>query len=199
MARRNDHTKEEIRNMIVKTGCKLIEESGFSEFSTRKIAKKIGYTVGTLYNVYENYDDIILHINANTLDEMHNFIESRLNDEAKGGDSIKNLAKTYIEFANRNPNRWGALFEYNISQDLCSSEWYNKKIEKLFSIVESFLLEFISDKSEISKHTKVIWSSVHGICVLSLTKKLNSEGVESVESLTDSLIDNYLRGLENDS
>ena len=47
---------------------------GLSGFSTRQIAKKIGYTLGTLYNIFESYDDIILHINAATLDEPRSVI-----------------------------------------------------------------------------------------------------------------------------
>lgn len=196
MARRNDHTKEEIRQMVITTGCKLIEEFGFSEFSTRKIAKEIGYTVGTLYNVFDNYDDIILHINARTLDEMQSFIEANMNLQLKGVSSVKQIAKLYIDFAHQNRNSWSSLFEYNIPQELTSPEWYDQRIASLFGVVEGLLLDFIGKKSEALEHAKVIWASVHGICILSLTRKLNVVGVGSVEILTDSLIENYLRGLE---
>ena len=196
MARRNDHTKEEIREMIVSSGLNLIKNSGFSGFSTRQIAKEIGYTIGTLYNVFDNYDDIILHINATTLDDMGKFIEEGLNPKLKNAKAIKQLAKLYIDFAHKNRNSWSALFEYNIPPESYLPDWYNQRIEKLFSIVESLLSEFISKKSEALKHAKVIWASIHGICVLSLTQKLNVVGTASVEILTDSLIENYLRGLE---
>jgi AcrR family transcriptional regulator len=196
MARRNDHTKEEIREMVIRAGSDLIKSSGFSGFSTRQIAKEIGYTVGTLYNVFESYDDIVLHINASTLDDMRKFIEEGLNSKLKNAKAVKQLAKLYIDFAHKNHNSWSALFEYNVPSELDLPEWYNQRIENLFSIVEGLLSEFISKKSEALKHAKVIWASIHGICVLSLTQKLNVAGTESVEVLTDSLIENYLRGLE---
>ena len=144
MARRNDHAKKEIREMVVSTGLNLIRNSGFSSFSTRQIAKEIGYTVGTLYNVFDNYDDIILNINAATLDDMGKFIEEGLNPKLKNAKAIKQLANLYIDFAYKNRNCWGALFEYNIPPELDLPEWYSKKIEKLFSIVESLLSEFIN-------------------------------------------------------
>lgn len=196
MARRNDHTKEEIRQMVIKTGCKLIEESGFSEFSTRKIAKEIGYTVGTLYNVFESYDDIIIHINAKILDQMKDFIETNMNLELKGVNAIKQLAKLYIDFSHQNRNIWSSLFEYNIPQELRAPEWYDQRIESLFCVVEGVLSDFIDKKLNALDHAKVIWASIHGICLLSLTNKLNIVGVKSVEALTDSLIENYLRGLK---
>ena len=196
MARRNDHTKEEIREMVSHAGSELIKTSGFSAFSTRQIAKEIGYTVGTLYNVFDSYDDIVLHINAATLEDMRKFIEEGLNPKLRNVKAIKQLAKLYLDFAHNNHNRWSAIFEYNIPSELDLPEHYNQKVEKLFSITESLLSEFISKKSEALKHAKVIWASIHGICVLSLTQKLNVAGTASVEILTNSLIENYLRGIE---
>lgn len=196
MARRNDHTKEELRQMAIEAGCKLISEVGFSGFSTRQIAKNIGYTVGTLYNVFESYDDIVLHINAATLDKMRGFIEKKVNPKLKGEKAVKELAKLYIEFAHKNYKSWSALFEYNIPSDLELPKWYNERIENLFKIIGDILSHFISKKSEALKHAKVIWASIHGICVLSLTQKLNVVGKESAEDLTNSLIENYLRGIK---
>lgn len=196
MARRSDHTKEEIRQMAIEAGFKLIKEAGFSNFSTRQIAKEIGYTVGTLYNVFESYDDIVLHLNAKTLEKMGVFIKKNLNPKLKNVKAIKQLAKLYIEFAHKNHNNWSAIFEYNIPSKLDLPEFYNQKVEELFSIIEGILSEFISKKSEALKHAKVIWASIHGICVLSVRQKINVAGTASVEVLANSLIENYLRGLE---
>ena len=193
MARRNDHTREEIREMVISTGSKLINELGFSGFSTRQIAKEIGYTVGTLYNVFESYDDIILHINAATLDEMKKFITQNMNPKLKNTNAIKQLAKLYTEFAHANYKNWNALFEYTSPSPLPA--WYNEKTEGLFVIVENILSGFISKKSDAGKHAKIIWASIHGICILSLTKKLDVAGTKSIENLTDLLIENYLLGL----
>ncbi|MBU6339057.1 MAG: TetR/AcrR family transcriptional regulator [Rickettsiales bacterium] len=196
MARRNDHTKDEIREMVIKTGSDLIDKSGFSGFSTRQIAKEIGYTVGTLYNVFDSYDDIVFHINAVTLDDMKNFIKKNLKSSLKNSAAIKQLAHLYIKFASQNYNRWSALFEYNIPESLELPDFYGKKIDELFEMVEEVLINLIRKKTERLKHAKVIWASIHGICILSLTKKLNVEGINSVEELTNQLVHNYLRGID---
>ncbi len=194
MGRRNDHNREEIKQMIVLSGQDFIRKFGFSNFSTRKIAKDIRYTVGTLYNVFESYDNIILNINAKTLDDMRKFIEEGLDPKLKNAKAIKQLANLYIEFAHNNRNIWSTLFEYNTPVDLKLPKWYNKKIEKLFSILERQLSELINKKST-SKHAKVIWAGIHGICILSLTQKLNVSGTSSALILGKSLINNYLRGI----
>ena len=54
MGRRNEHSRDEIKEMAIEAGKKIIVEEGFSNLGARKIARAIGYTVGTLYNVFDN-------------------------------------------------------------------------------------------------------------------------------------------------
>src|SRR5690606_41192942 len=74
-----------------------------------------------------------------------------------------------------------ALPIYNIPSEIELPKWYNERIENLFRIVENILSEFVNKKSEASRHAKVIWAGIHGICVLSLTQKLNFAGSRSEE------------------
>lgn len=197
MARRNDHTKKELKNLVIEAGQKLIKQNGFANFSTRQVAKEIGYTVGTLYNIFESYEDIVLHINAATLDEMKTFIETNLNSKLKGDKQIKQLAELYIKFAHKNYNNWSALFEFSLPNQVTLPQWYEEKIHNLFLIVSNSLEQIIDGKSESLKHAKVIWASIHGICVLSLTQKIGAiTKFDSPEILTDLLIENYLKGLK---
>jgi hypothetical protein len=39
-----------------------------------------------------------------------------------------------------------------------------------------------------------LWAGIHGLCVLSLSRKLDLVESETLETLTHSLIDNYLKG-----
>ena len=78
MGRRNDHTRKELKEMAIKAGVELIEEGGFQNFSIRKVAARIGYSAGTLYNVFENSDDLVFHINSVTLDDLQSYVERSL-------------------------------------------------------------------------------------------------------------------------
>ena len=48
MARRADHTKEELTELVLRAGEAPIENEGFSAFGARRVAGGIGYTVGTI-------------------------------------------------------------------------------------------------------------------------------------------------------
>lgn len=198
MARRSDHSKEELMEIAVRAGKKNMSENGLLNFSARAAAREIGYTVNTIHNIFEGHDNYILHINATTLDDMREFIIERINKKDKGEKAIKKLANLYIEFAENNYNLWSALFEFKLPQDVPLPKWYEEKIKSLFDIVEEPLLPLLDNNSKLAERAaKVIWAGIHGICQLGISGKLDVVGAESIEILTDSLIENYLSGLKS--
>ena len=45
----------------------IVSETGLEGLTTRKVAKRIGYTVGTLYQLFNDADDLIEQMNTRTL------------------------------------------------------------------------------------------------------------------------------------
>ena len=196
MARRSDHSREEIREMAITAAEQIVVEQGYEGLSARKVAAAIGYTVGTLYLVFENLDDLILHINARTLDRLH----ARMTEsQANSGDAVDyllQLGQAYIRFANDDPHRWAMVFEHHFSGDQLVPAWYQEKIERMFALVEKGLEPLAKQRpqQEITQAARALWGGVHGICILALTDNLGVAGVDSVQDLTQSLISNYLKG-----
>ncbi len=77
MARRSDHTREELTELAIDAATALIEAEGFANFSARQVAAKIGYTVGTLYNVFGSYDRLLFHVHERPLDHWYEFMQAR--------------------------------------------------------------------------------------------------------------------------
>ncbi len=196
MARRSDHSRDELREMALSAAEQIVVEQGYEGLSARKVASAIGYTVGTLYLVFENLDDLILHINARTLDRLHarmTEIKTQCND---GSDYLLQLGETYIAFANDDPHRWAMVFEHRFSGDQVVPAWYQEKIARMFAMVEEGLEPLAKDRprQEITQVARALWGGVHGICILAVTDNLGIVGVESVQELTQLLISNYLKG-----
>ena len=200
MARRSDHSREELREMVLAVAEMIVEEQGYEGLSARKVATAIGYTVGTLYLVFENLDDLILNINARTLDRLH----ARLSEIQASTDDASNylmqLGQAYIHFADDDPHRWAMVFEHRSSEGQAVPEWYREKIMRMFAMVEEGLEPLAKDCSrlEVTQAARALWGGVHGICILALTDNLGITGVDSVQGLTQSLISNYLKGFTSD-
>jgi len=198
MGRRNEHSRAEIKKMAVEAGRKILKEEGFSGLSARKIARTIGYTVGTLYNVFDNYMDMIFHINAQTLDELTEKLENCVKTGTTGTQAIKNLGITYQEYALDNNNLWSALFEYP-RPDGDMPEWYAEKVNTLFSLPVKYLTPMCNGDIELAReHTSILWAGVHGICALGSTQRLCCGDDDPLDSKVVTMIENYLRGLTTD-
>ena len=70
MARRSDHTRDELKKLILEKSSELIRIGGVEAISSRKIAKSIGYTVGTIFQVFGTMDRLVATINMQTLEAL---------------------------------------------------------------------------------------------------------------------------------
>lgn len=195
MARRADHTRKELTELAVTAGLELIKKEGFSRFSARRLAARIGYTVGTLYNVFGSYDAMMLHINARTLDEWYAAMRTALEKNRKG-NPLHVLAKAYIDYSRTHHRQWTVLFEYSVSEDFALPEWYAQKMARFFALAQDLLYPLVNkDRRKAGRTAHVLWAGIHGICVLSLSGKLSLMREDSAEALALSFIDNYMVGL----
>jgi AcrR family transcriptional regulator len=196
MARRSEHTKEELKEMAINAGHNIVKSQGFTGFSARKVAAEIGYTVGTIYHVFGTHDLLIIHINARTLDNWYSALSKLIKDKKKPL-SINDLAKFYIEYSASHYNEWSALFEHTAHESENIPDWYIPKMRRFFDLVESLVSPYVGgNKKSARRAARVLWAGIHGICVLSFSKKLDLVESESTAILAKSFVNNYLRGLQ---
>ena len=71
MARRADHSREELCEIAMQAAERIVETDGLRALTARNVADAIGYSPGTLYNLFANLDELILQLNGRTLDALH--------------------------------------------------------------------------------------------------------------------------------
>ncbi|MDX1655414.1 MAG: TetR/AcrR family transcriptional regulator [Candidatus Competibacteraceae bacterium] len=196
MGRRNEHSREELREMALEAAGALVAEQGFRGLSARKVAAAIGYTVGSLYLIFRNLDDLILQLNARTLDQLYEALLTTRQDCSAPRDCLLALGQRYIEFARQHHHRWKLIFEHQLPPDQDLPPWYLERVSRTFELVQSQLQALAGPRSprELTLAAHALWSGVHGICVLSLDEKLDLAGHLSPEEVADSLVAHYLEG-----
>jgi AcrR family transcriptional regulator len=179
MARRSDHTREELKAMIVREGHRQISEVGFAHFSAREVAKRIGYSIGTLYNVFESYDLLILAINARTLALWQAHLEARLDGVEQG--RLRTLVEAYFEFAILHRHAWTALYDHRLPDDVRAPEYYREQIRLLTGIVrDEIAAVLLEDKmDEADALTRSLLATVHGHCFFTLNGTFQLLGEET--------------------
>lgn len=169
MARRSDHTREELRELFVKEGHRLMAEVGFAKFSGREVAKRVGYTVGTIYNVFGSLDMLLLAINTRTFELWTAFSREQL--EQAGEDRIASLVKTYFEFATLHPNLWMAIYDHRLAPGTEIPADDAAKRGALTQVVEDEVRRLIDPAStlDIARFSRSLIAIAHGHCSYMLT------------------------------
>lgn len=195
MARRSEHSKEEIKQMVLAAAENIVVDEGFSALKVRKIALDIGYTVGSIYMVFENMADLIMHVKAKTLTDLGGQLTA-VNTDSPAKQCVVALAKSYLLFAHQNFNRWSMIFEHRIPADQIIPQWYQDKVNQVFKPVEIQFARLAPQCSEqqCKKAARALWSGVHGICTLSLTGKADVAGIQDVEETIVLLVESFIDG-----
>lgn len=183
MGRRSDHTREELRALLIGHGHALMAEQGLARFSGREVAKRAGYSVGTIYNVFGSLDLLIAAINSHSFTLWAAFLRQRL--DAAGSDRIKALVEGYFDFALANQNLWSAIYDHRLADGEGMPEADHAQRAQLTAIVEAEVRNVLPDPQMpgASRFARSLIATVHGHCsyVISGTFALLEEP-DAVES-----------------
>jgi AcrR family transcriptional regulator len=197
MGRRSSHTSQELRGMILDAARDIIETQGLVGLSAREIARRIGYSPGTIYNIYDNLDDVILHVEAGVLDALEVRLAEVLKT-ASGPEALPELARAYLAFTHEKPKLWNLLFEHHMQAGADVPGWYQQKLEGLLARIEEALAPLFPEGAEADRQraARVLWAGVHGITSLSTADKLSIVTSEAAGRLIDDLVKTYLLGVK---
>jgi AcrR family transcriptional regulator len=193
MARRSDHTRDELHRMALQAARRIVAKDGLRGLSTRRVAGAIGYSPGTLYQLFEDLDDLIVHLNAETLDEL--FEACRDIDLTVGPEAVlEALATRYMRYVKRNPELWSAVFEHHLPDGRALPEWYYERTRKLLGLAATAISPLVDgDRDRLMHEARVLWASLYGIAALASSRKLAKS--ETADGLVRSLTANYVAGL----
>jgi AcrR family transcriptional regulator len=198
MGRRSIHTAEELRELIIQAATDIVERDGLAGLSAREIAKRIGYSPGTLYNVFENLDDLLLTIEARLLDRLTERL-AKTDTSGTPAQRVRRLTDAYVAFTQEQPKLWNLLIEHRMPGGQDVPVWYQTKLEGLLVPLEEALAPLLdaSDPGANRRAARTLWASVHGMTSLATAQKLAPVTGHAGGSLVDELVATYIAGLEH--
>lgn len=169
MGRRSDHTRPELETLIVEAAAELMAELGFARFSAREVAKRIGYSVGTIYNVFGSADALVLAINTRTFGLWADHLRGAL--AAAADDRIRALVEGYFAFAHDNTHLWMAIYDHRLPPGMAMPDADAAARGVLTGIVTAEVAGYLDrpvDEHAVALARSLI-ASVHGHCAFALT------------------------------
>ncbi|MEM7519370.1 MAG: TetR-like C-terminal domain-containing protein, partial [Planctomycetota bacterium] len=105
-------------------------------------------------------------------------------------DRLVTMAHAYLAFASDNPLLWRALFDVEMSADRDVPPWYMDELGRLFSIIAGPLSELNpdADAGEIDLMTRALFSSVHGIVLLGLERRISGVPEDKIRAMIEFML-----------
>lgn len=197
MGRRNEHTQEQQREMALAAAELLVIREGMTGFSMRKVAQATGYTVGNLYLLFANQDDLLAAINERTADAIHAFLQDACEPHTDPRERLRAMSGAYIEFAQRHPHRFRLMFEHQLPAGMLPRSSTDIRLKRLFDLVEHNLRPLVPGikPDALRAAAAALWSAVHGVCTLVVSGKLKWSGLGDHRDLSDGVVDIFITGL----
>jgi AcrR family transcriptional regulator len=179
--------------MAIHAAREIVAKDGLRGLSTRRVAKAMGYSPGTLYQLFEDLDDLIVHLNAETLEglfEACRDVDLTVEPEA----ALEALARRYILYVNQNAELWNAVFEHRLPNERARPAWYYERTNRLLDLAGTAISALVEGNRERRLHeARVLWASLYGIAALASSRKLAK--TETADALVRTLTENYVAGL----
>ena len=164
--------------MALAAARRIVAADGIRGLSTRRIAGAIGYTAGTLYQLFDDLDDLIMRLNATTLDAL--LLKCKGVDLKREPENVlQDLAEFYIAFVTKNPKLWTAVVEHNLPSGKATPKWYRDRVGQLLGLVETALAPLYSPSRSEKKFldARVLWGGLYGIASLAGADKLSPKSL----------------------
>lgn len=163
MGRRSDHTRAELRNLLVRHGHDHMAEVGIARFSGREVAKRAGYSVGTISNVFGSVDGLVVAINSHSFTIWADLLRDRL--ARSGPDRIAALVDGYFAFAEKHPQLWSAIYAHRLPEGMDLPDEDREMRAALTRIVEDEIAAVLPpDAPDLARLSRSLVAVVHGHC-----------------------------------
>ena len=194
MARRADHSRDELADLVISAAEALACEEGLRGVAMRRIATAIGYAPGSIYNAVGDLDEVLLRVNARTLKRLRVHLAGVVDPAGAPLDNALAVADGYLDFVFRQPRLWGLILEHMLPKGSAFPIWYEEALGETMRLVDDVLKPLIVDEEERRRSVATLWASLHGLASLSTSGKLAVVDTDDPHAMAHLLIRRFLEG-----
>ncbi len=197
--------RQNLKDTLIALAERSIEEQGIAGIKARDLAAQAGCSLGAIYNVVADLDDLILTVNQRTLAKIEAelagtaglSIDSLIENAPHAITQLVRLALGYLHFAAAHTQRWRALFDHRLPDGKALPDWYVARRQRMFTFVEQPLRVLRPDLSpeQIAMLARSIFSAVHGIVLLGLEEKIGDVSIPELEKQITMIVTALSHGL----
>jgi AcrR family transcriptional regulator len=113
-AKRSQKEVESIKDQILQEALELMNKYGFEGFSMRKLGERLGVSAKTIYNYYNNKDELYLVILTNGFSQLHDRFESAYKERSSPMERLEAMGREYLFFGLEHANIYNLMFTWHV-------------------------------------------------------------------------------------
>lgn len=198
IAERKEREREELKDLILNAAREIFLAEGYENTSIRKIASRIEYSPGIIYNHFRDKNDLLLALHDKAFEcKMHALFHS-VQHIADPLERLSATGRAYIRYALDNPQDYELMFILSCTMDaLAVKEEFWKDGASAIGLVKNNVIACIEAgyfrKDLDPEHASLLlWSQVHGLASLMIKERLNIYPVENKEKFLFESFDLFL-------
>ncbi|MCW2317714.1 transcriptional regulator, TetR family [Rhodoblastus acidophilus] len=185
------------RERLIETAEATIAASGHDALKARELAAAVGVSLGGLYNLVGDLDELMLLVSARTLRRL----DAALSAAATNDDPAERLvaiALAYCRFARDNQALWRALFDHRFVEDKPLPDWHARTQLGLFLHLAEPLRRIAPHKSDEQRQVlaRTWFSAVHGVVLLGIAEMLVAVPYDALEAQIAEMVRMLCAGAE---
>ena len=193
-------SREAQRERLVGCAEATIAARGLAALRARDLAACVGCSVGGLYNLVEDLDELVYLVGQRTMAQLDAALATAETEEAGHDLGARLLAWTraYASFAAAHRERWRALFEFRMAKPRAFPDWFAADQLRIFERLESSLAPSLpeTEAGRLRARARALFAAVHGIVALGLDEKLVGLSPEALDIELAAFVTIYVDGLD---
>ncbi|MBL4918921.1 TetR/AcrR family transcriptional regulator [Szabonella alba] len=191
---KTDQRREELRERLIGIAEARIAAQGLASVKVRDLAREAGCAVGAIYNVFTDLNGLVMAVNGRTFRKLGSHVSETVAErpQDRAQDQLITMSLAYLHFAQGNHNLWRALFDLDMSTDMDVPQWYLAELGALFALIAAPIARIFPDwpGDRVDLMTRTLFSSVHGIVLLGLQKRISGVPLDRIEAMIAALLSN---------
>ncbi|MFV0491539.1 MAG: TetR/AcrR family transcriptional regulator [Pseudorhodobacter sp.] len=197
---KTDQRREDLRQRLIDIAEERITAQGLSSIKARDLAREAGCAVGAIYNVFPDLNGLIMAVNGRTFRKLGKHVSASVaGQDLNPQNRLIVMSHAYLAFAAQNSNLWRALFDLEMSTDMEVPQWYRAELRELLGLISAPIAQIFPDwpAEQVEMMTRTLFSSVHGIALLGLEKRISGVPLDRIEAMTALLLRNVTSQPQN--
>ncbi|MGX1740066.1 TetR/AcrR family transcriptional regulator [Bosea sp. NPDC055353] len=188
------------RQQLIDAAERAIAEKGLAGLKARELAQEIGCSLGAIYNLVADMDELVLRVGSRTLARLDAALSTAsppVSSQEQATEALVAVALAYSAFARDNLQLWRVLFEHRMAEGSTVPDWAVTEQMMMFRHILQPLGTLVPDRSAEDRNLlgRTLFSAVHGVVAIGLEEKLIAVPRRELDRQIEGLVRLACRGL----